>query len=359
MTLPRLTIIALLFLMTNVNGHTASLEWDDAASRQLNERIEAGDYGTMTSILISRDGKPVHEGYYNDTDATTLHNTRSVTKTMTGMAVAIAIADGDLTLDSKVAPFFPELMPFANPDPRKQDITVKDLLTMSGPLECDDWNNVSRGNEERMYIVEDWSRFYWDLPMAGYPSWKTPPSKSAYGRVFSYCTAGVQILGEVVERATGTTTTDLIEQRLFAPMAISEFKWPRTGTGVAHLGGGLELTTRSLAKFAELQRNDGAHGKQQLYPKAWAKASSEVSIDILESPGFLYGYLWWLMPYEVDGKSYYAVGMNGNGGNRVVVLPDFDVTIVQTNVDYNTREMHQNAGKFFQTEVVARLSSSD
>jgi CubicO group peptidase (beta-lactamase class C family) len=351
-----LPLAAALLSVCSAPSFAQSLVLTDADRAAITADIADGRYGTVTSVLVLSEGEPVYEAYFEDTDAGTLRDTRSVTKTITGMAVGAAIADGDLSLDTRVATLFAELEPFANPDPRKDAITVEDLMTMSSVMECNDWNEYSRGNEERMYVVEDWSRFFWDLPVRGFPAWQTPPGDSPYGRAFSYCTAGVQLLGEVVERATGERFTDYAERRILNPLGVTELAWPRNGVGQAHMGGGLRLTTRALGAVGELQRRRGAQDGRQILPRTWVEASATAKASIPNTDDWDYGYLWWLLPYEVDGAAYRAETMTGNGGNRVMVLPELGVTLVYTSTDYNTQGMHERAEAFFQDEIVARLS---
>jgi CubicO group peptidase (beta-lactamase class C family) len=177
---------------------SASDSWLNTTS--LEEKIHNGDYGTVTSVLIMQNGTTLYEGYFNGANAESLHNTRSVTKTITGMAVGAAIDDGLMNVNSPAAQFFTDIEPFKNPDHRKQAVTIEDLITMSGILECDDNDNFSRGTEARMHNVEDWASFFWDLPIRGYPGWSEKPATAKYGRVFAYCSAGVEIAGAAVER---------------------------------------------------------------------------------------------------------------------------------------------------------------
>src|SRR5205807_1972277 len=101
-----------------------------------------------------RHGRLVYEKYF-DGDAATLRDTRSATKSITSALAGVAHVD----LKARVLELLPErARKLQNPDPRKSAMTVEDLLTMSGPLECDDWNDNSRGNEERMYLIEDWAQ---------------------------------------------------------------------------------------------------------------------------------------------------------------------------------------------------------
>jgi CubicO group peptidase (beta-lactamase class C family) len=209
-----------------------TFDWSPTDAQQLTDTIASGEYGQITSLWIEQSGVVLYERYFNGAGHATLHNMRSVSKTVTGTLVGIAIDNGLIDgVEVKAASFFDDLRPFANNDRRKEDITLEDLLTMSSPLECDDWNSFSRGNEERMYLVEDWSAFFLDLPIKNRPSWEIPDDDGGFGRIFTYCTAGVQLLGEIVERATGETAAEFASRELFDHIGITSPKWNYASSG--------------------------------------------------------------------------------------------------------------------------------
>lgn len=304
--------------------------------------IRAGEFKKIRSVLVAVGGKTLFEGYYNGADAATLHNTRSATKTITGMLVGLAIDRGFLpSVAAPVLPFFRDREPLANPDPRKAKITVEDFLTMSSLLECDDWNDVSRGNEERMYLVEDWVKFTLDLPIKGFASWTTKPADSPYGRSFSYCTAGVATLGALLERAVKRPVPDFAREALFAPLGIDRVEWQFTPLGTAMTGGGLGLTTRDLATLARLYLDGGRDGRgKQVVPEAWVRESLRPHARIDEDTE--YGYLWWLKSFRPGngGAPQRTFFMTGTGGNKVFALPDLRAVVVVTTVNYREKDAH-------------------
>jgi CubicO group peptidase (beta-lactamase class C family) len=330
----------------------------DARLRSLDAAVRSGEFKKIGSVLIARHGKLVYEGYFDgngDGEAATLRNTRSATKSVTDVLIGIAIDEHKLSgVDAKVMALLPErARRIQNPDPRKSAITVEDFLTMSSPLECDDWNDASRGNEERMYLVEDWTQFILDLPIRGRMHAGEQVEAPPYGRYFSYCTGGVFTLSEVLEKATGTRTDRYAFQKLFQPLGITNVEWPYSPMNIPQTGGGLRLTSRDLLKIAQLYLDGGQWQGKRIVSEEWVRRSTRPHARIDEATE--YGYLWWLKSFKSGEKSYPAFFMSGNGGNKVVAIPGIDMTVVITSTNYNTHGMHEQTEKILTDYVLAAV----
>jgi CubicO group peptidase (beta-lactamase class C family) len=318
--------------------------------------LESGEYGRITSVLVDRGGQRECE-LYVDGDAATLRNTRSATKTVTGLLVGIAIEQGLIEgAGTRVSTILLMGDSVQNPDPAKDAMTVEDLLTMSSMLECDDSNSFSAGNEERMYLTPSWSRFALDLPVKGFPPWAEKPEESPYGRSFSYCTAGVVLLGAVLERACGEPVEDFARRELLDPVGIGEVAWARTAEGTAMTGGGLLLTTRDLARLGQLCLDGGRAGGRQVVPEAWMTTASRPHVNVDDER--TYGYLWWIKDLVAEGTTYPSVFMAGAGGNRVAVFPHHGLTVVVTGENFGRPDAHELTERLIIEHVLGRPTDS-
>ena len=323
----------------------------DAKLQAMSAAIKAGQFQQITSVLIARHGKTVFEAYY-DGDAQTHRNTRSTTKTVTAMLAGAAIARGALPgVDAPISRYIKDRAPVANPDPRKEKVTVEDLLTMSSIAECDDDNQYSSGNEERMYLIEDWVGFYRDLPARAFPAWAPRPEASPHGRAFSYCTAGVTTLGAVIQGAVGEPLQAFADKVLFGPLGIDKPEWQVSPLGLAQGGGGLGLTSRDLLKLGQLYANGGQWNDKQVLPAAYVAAAVAPHANARQDTD--YGYLIWLQTFN----GHKAWLMSGTGGNKVVIVPDLGLVAVITTTNFNVHQPHAISEKLLTDHILAAVEN--
>src|SRR5438876_1913516 len=90
------------------------------AAVRLDGAIVSGEFKQITSVAVVQHGKPIFERYYGSATATTIHNTRSATKTVVGALVGAAIERGYVKdVGADILPFLVDRQPLAHPDPRK------------------------------------------------------------------------------------------------------------------------------------------------------------------------------------------------------------------------------------------------
>jgi CubicO group peptidase (beta-lactamase class C family) len=316
--------------------------------------INAGEFKKIGSVLVARHGKLAYEKYFEG-NATTLRDTRSATKSITGLLVGLAIQDKKLRgVEAGILDLLPEhRRQLQNPDPRKEKITVEDLLTMSSPLECEDWNDASRGNEERMYLIEDWAQFILDLPIRGRMKVGEAAENPKYGRKFSYCTGGVFILSEVLSRTTGLGADRYADKELFGRLRVTHPLWVYSPLNIPQTGGGLRLNSPDLLKIAQLYLDGGEWKGERIINRDWVKESITPHAQINDHQE--YGYLWWLQSFKAGDRSYPAFFMSGNGGNKVLGFPTLDLAVAITSTNYNTRGMHEQTDQLLSEYILAAV----
>jgi CubicO group peptidase (beta-lactamase class C family) len=288
--------------------------------------LEAARHGDYTSLIVHHRGSIVVERYFGGTDRTTRHDIRSATKSITSLAVGIAV-DRKLLRGSD-EPVFGRLSDLsALAQDRDPQLRLKDLLTMRSGLACDDWVPASFGHEDRMYEAPDWLRF-----------WGSLPRSHDRAQHYSYCTGNVVAAASMVERASGMRFDRFVQTYLFEPLGIRGAVWARAPNGAIDAGGHLKLTARDLLAVGRLILAKGEVGQKTVVSAAWVEESTAIQTPVYERRQ-KYGYLWWIDDLEI-GKTQQKARVTyawGNGGTYVFVVPEHDLVVVFTGRNFNSR----------------------
>jgi CubicO group peptidase (beta-lactamase class C family) len=161
----------------------------------------------------------------------------------------------------------------------------------------------------------DWVRFAIDRPMAEEP-----------GTSFKYNSGATQLLSYIFKAATGGDIEEYAARHLFAPLGIERYFWKRSPSGLVDTEGGLYLRSQDVAKIAYLFLKNGVWEGKPIVQPEWVKASLAPSITV--GGGVKYGFKWWLYPYGNGNQT--AWGGSGLGGQRPIVIPEYDLVIVFT-----------------------------
>jgi CubicO group peptidase (beta-lactamase class C family) len=282
---------------------------------------------TLYSLLVVKDGYLIAEDYFNEGSVNQKDRLQSVTKSFASALVGIALEQGYLSsVDQKMLDFFPEAADQIT-DPRKDQITIRDLLQMRAG-----------------YPSEETDPALWDGLLSGHypPLIEEFPLIADPGTEFNYSNLSSNWLGIIVDRATGMNLQAYAEENLFSPLGIEVGEWGTDAEGHNNGSGDLHLTARDAAKFGLLYLNGGEYEGDQLVPTDWVQDSlRRYSEDINVTGGFPanyglsindigYGYQWWSAR---AGEHRFDFAW-GHGGQLIVLVDEFNMVIVTTSYPF-------------------------
>ena len=326
---------------------------DRTALCRMADRLVASD-ANIHAVLVARGGRLVFERYFKGTDeipghifgrrvetvsfdADTLHDMKSVSKSVASLAVGIAIDRGLIrSVNEPIFSFFPELSDLRTPE--KDRIQLVHALTMSMGLKwveatpaTGDYDN----DEARMNMAWDPCRYVLGLAA-------TAPA----GQQFFYNTGALRLVSAIIRKATGRPLDEFAREALFEPLGITSAEWARV-RGDTDAGGGLRLRPRDMAKIGQLVLAGGRWNDRQIVSKDWIETSTALKIKATDDQS--YGYLWWLGQSRFNRREVHWVGALGRGGQSIRIVPELDLVVVVTAgfyQDYSPRAFQLQYGVF-------------
>jgi len=318
------------------NGLEVSSEkYDKNLMKILKGNIEDGIFKNICSVIVIKKGKILIEEYFNGETRDSLHDPRSVGKSFTSTVTGIAESEGYLKNDDLTLKDFYDIKSYLNYSPQKENVSIKDLLTMSSVFDGNDDDENSPGNEENMYPTSDWVKFALDLPL----NLIRPKDE------WHYFTAGVVILGDILNKIVPGGLEKYADNKLFSPLGITRYQWQFTPQNVPNTAGGIRMNGLDFAKYGQLYKNGGKWNGKQIIPEDWVKKTFTKYKSIPGRKDEFYGFLFWNKKYTVYNKAYETFYCAGNGGNKIYIFTDEPLVIVITATAYGASYAHSQEDK--------------
>ncbi|MGR6913554.1 serine hydrolase domain-containing protein [[Actinomadura] parvosata] len=292
----------------------------------MTERVDAvlrdGGAPHLHGLVVLRDGEVVLERYGAGEDHAlnvplghvefgrdTLHDLRSVSKSVVGVVYGIALGEGLVPEPgASLVRQFPEY-----DLPGREHLTIEHALTMTLGLEWDERLPYTdpANSEIAMELAPDRHRYVLERPVV-----------EEAGKRWHYCGGATALIGEIITRGAGRPLPEYAAARLFEPLGISAFEWSMGDDGAARAASGLRLRPIDLAAVGQLVL-DGGRG---IVPGEWIE---EMLRPRVVTDGGGYGYQWYL---SRDGRMAEGIG---NGGQRLVVVPEKRLVVAVTAGEYD------------------------
>lgn len=276
---------------------------------QYNEGLET------KAFLIFKNDSLLFEKYWDNHTVSTLSNSFSAAKTMVALLIGIAVEEGKIkNLDEPVGNYLPEF--------KRNDlsiITIRDLLLMASGL---DWSESGKNP------LSNNAESYYGTDLYGLVT--RQKRISTPGRTFIYQSGNSQLLGYIIQKATGKNVSDYCSEKLWSKMGMdADAYWSldkENGDEKAFCC--LYATARDFGKIGQLIANRGKWGNEQLIPSWYFEemVSTPEDMDTEDAiKNYQYGlHIWTYQGYK--SPVYYCRGILGQ---YIIAIPEEKTVIVR------------------------------
>ena len=271
-------------------------------------------YKTIAFLVVQNDSIK-YEEYWDHYSDSSITNAFSATKSIISLLIGIAIDEGKIkSVDQKVIDFFPE---FA--EGYGKDLTIKNLLTMSSGLNWDESYGSPFSKTTQAYYGSDLKKLILDLKVTEQP-----------GKEFKYLSGNSQLLGFIIEKATGKHLADYASEKLWQPLgAEHDALWyldKKDGMEKSYCC--FSSNARDFARIGQMVLDSGKYNGKQIVSYSYlsqALARDTFLIDENKQAVNYYGYQWGIVDYK-GMKIPFARGILGQ---YIFVIPQLNAVVVR------------------------------